>query len=308
MSESTTQRFDRLAAAPLIATVSRRSGLGSWTVSVREIVAHRQLLGLLVRRDITSRYKDSALGLLWTLINPLIQLIVYYTVMGQFLGAARAGGIPDFALYIFSGLTIYVLFSESVSSATGSIVANAGLVKKVYVPREVFPLASIGSASFTFAMQLVVLVIACFVLGAPPLHADILFAIPSILLVIIYATATGLLLGALNVYLRDMQYLSNILLMLALWSSPIVYGWTMVRDTLAGISWMPAWAIEVYTSSPLTLAVLGFHRAFWVAGSPADYPEQLLLRMGIAMLIGLVLLWLCHRAFARMQGNFAQEL
>jgi len=308
VSESTTQRFNRLAAAPLVATVSRRTGLGSSTTAVSEIFAHRQLLGLLVRRDITSRYKDSALGLLWTLINPLIQLIVYYTVMGQFLGAARAGGIPDFALYIFSGLTIYVLFSESVSSATGSIVANAGLVKKVYVPREVFPLASIGSASFTFAMQLVVLVIACFVLGAPPLHSDILYAIPSIALVIVYATATGLLLGALNVYLRDMQYLSNILLMLALWSSPIVYGWTMVRDTLAGISWMPSWAIEVYTSSPLTLAVLGFHRAFWVAGSPADYPTQLLLRMAIAFVVGIVLVWLCHRAFTRMQGNFAQEL
>lgn len=308
MSESTTQRFDRLSATPLVATVSRRTGFGSSFASVSEIIAHRQLLGLLVRRDITSRYKDSALGLLWTLINPLIQLIVYYTVMGQFLGAARAGGIPDFALYIFSGLTIYVLFSESVSSATGSIVANAGLVKKVYVPREVFPLASIGSASFTFSMQLVVLVIACFVLGAPPLHVDILYAIPSIVLVIVYATATGLLLGALNVYLRDMQYLSNILLMLAMWSSPIVYGWTMVRDTLAGISWMPAWAIEVYTSSPLTLAVLGFHRAFWVSGGADDYPAHLLLRMSIAFLVGIVLVWLCHRAFSRMQGNFAQEL
>jgi len=308
VSESTTQRFERLAAAPLVATVSRRTGfLGSFA-SIREILAHRQLLGLLVRRDITSRYKDSALGLLWTLINPIIQLIVYYVVMGQFLGAARSGGIPDFALYIFSGLTIYVLFNESVSGATASIVTNAGLVKKVYVPREVFPLASIGSASFTFAMQVVVLVIACFVLGAPPLSFGLLYAIPSIVLVLIYATALGLLLGALNVYLRDMQYLSQIVLMLALWSSPIVYGWTMVRDTLERITWMPEWAIDVYTSSPLTLAVLGFHRAFWVSGSPADYPADLLLRMGIAALIGLVVLWLCHRAFAKLQGNFAQEL
>ncbi|MBD3757432.1 MAG: ABC transporter permease [Microbacterium sp.] len=308
MSESTTQRFERLATAPLIATVPRRTGIGSSWGALREIAAHRQLLGLLIRRDITSRYKDSALGLLWTLINPIIQLVVYYVVMGQFLGAARAGGIPDFALYIFSGLTIYVLFSESVSSATGSVVANAGLVKKVYVPREVFPLASIGSASFTFLMQVVVLIVACFVLGAPPLHADVLYALPSIALVLVYATATGLLLGALNVYLRDMQYLSQILLMLAMWSSPIVYGWTMVRDTLASISWMPSWAIDVYTSSPLTLAVLGFHKAFWVAGSPADYPSHLLLRMAVALIAGIVLLLLCHRAFSRMQGNFAQEL
>ena len=228
MSESTDRRYERLAATPLAATVAPRTGFFASFASMREVIAHRQLLGLLVRRDITSRYKDSALGLLWTLINPLIQLAVYYVVMGQFLGAARAGGIPDFALYIFSGLTIYVLFSESVSGATASIVTNAGLVKKVYVPREVFPLAAVGSASFTFAMQVVVLTIACFVLGAPPLTPDIVYAIPSIVLVVIFATALGLLLGALNVYLRDMQYLSQIVLMLAMWSSPIhAHGWNV---------------------------------------------------------------------------------
>lgn len=305
MTESSAERFARLAQEPLVPTVPPRTGFARSTHSVRSIFAHRQLLGLLVRRDVKSRYKDSALGLLWTLINPLVQLVVYYTVMGQFLGAAR--GIDDFALYIFSGLTIYVLFSETVAGATASVVANAGLVKKVYVPREVFPLASVGSASFTFAMQVVVLVIACFVLGAPPLSADLLFAIPAVLIMLIFGTALGLLLAGLNVYLRDMQYLSQIVLMLAMWSSPIVYGWTMVRDTFA-LAGLPSWAIDVYTANPLTLAVLGFHRAFWTAGEPSDYPSQLLLRMAIAIVVGLPLLWLCHRAFARLQGNFAQEL
>tara|TARA_B100000378_G_scaffold164057_2_gene132119 strand:- start:625 stop:1443 length:819 start_codon:yes stop_codon:yes gene_type:complete len=272
---------------------------------VKDIVSHRQLLGLLVRRDIKSRYKDSALGLMWTLINPLVQLTVYYTVMGQFLGAAR--GIEDFALYIFSGLTIYVLFSETVSGSTGSVLANAGLVKKVYVPREVFPLAATGSATFTFGMQVVVLLIACIVLGAPPLSLDILYFVPATLIMLIFGTALGLLLAGLNVYLRDMQYLSGILIMLGMWSSPIVYGWTMVRDTFA-IAGLPAWAVDIYTSNPLTLAVLGFHKAFWMAGTADDYPTHLLLRMSIAIVVGLILLWLCHRAFARMQGNFAQEL
>lgn len=305
MSETPSERFSRLAAETLVPVSAGRTGLLGVGRSIRSVYAHRHLLGLLVRRDIKSRYKDSALGLLWTLINPLVQLIVYYTVMGQFLGAAR--GIDDFALYIFSGLTIYVLFSETVSGSTTSVVGNSGLVKKVYVPREIFPLASVGSALFTFSMQVVVLIAACFVLGAPPLTADIVFFFPSVILVVIYGAALGMLLAALNVYLRDMQYLSQILLMLAMWSSPIVYGWTMVRDTFT-LAGLPAWALDIYTNSPLTLAVLGFHRAFWVAGTPADYPPQLLLRMAIAAVIGLVLLWLSQRAFARMQGNFAQEL
>ena len=301
MNDSARLRYDRLAHEPLT-PVTHRSG---FIPSVRAIVASRQLLGGLVRRDIKARYKDSVLGLLWTLINPIVQLIVYYVVMGQFLGAAR--GIPDFAIYIFSGLTIFVLFSETLTGTTGSIVANAGLVKKVYVPREVFPLASIGSALFTFSIQLLVLVSACFILARPPLSMGIFFAIPSVVLIVVFGLAFGLLLSALNVYLRDVQYLTQVVLMLALWASPIVYSWTMVRTVLDQFD-MPAWVLEVYTNNPLTLAVLGFHRAFWVSGTAADYPPNLLLRMVIATLVGLVLVWLCQRVYARLQGNFAQEL
>jgi len=235
----------------------------------------------------------------------MVYVIVYYVVMGQFLGAAR--GIPDFAIYIFSGLTIYALFSEALTGSTGSIVANAGLVKKVYVPREIFPLSTLGSSLFTFTVQLGVLIVACIVLGAPPLSIGLVYFLPSLALIVVYAMAIGLLLSALNVYLRDVQYLTAVLLMLAMWSSPIVYGWTMVNTVFDQFG-LPAWLLEVYTNSPLTLAVLGFHRAFWVAGSAADYPTDLALRMGIAFLIGLVLVWVGQRVFSRLQGNFAQEL
>ncbi len=280
------------------------SHAGFWA-SLKAVIAHRELLARLVRRDIKARYKDSVLGLLWTLINPIVQLIVYFVVMGQFLGAAR--GIPDFAIYIFSGLTIYVLFNETLTGTTGSIVANSGLVKKVYVPREVFPLASVGSAMFTFVVQLVVLIAACVILGAAPISLGLVYFFPAVAIVVIYGLAFGLLLSALNVYLRDVQYLMQVVLMLAMWASPIVYGWTMV-NTVFDTFGFPNWLLEVYTNNPLTLAVLGFHRAFWIAGTPADYPPGLAIRMGIAILVGLVLVWVCQRVFAKLQGNFAQEL
>ncbi|POX65843.1 ABC transporter permease [Microbacterium sp. SGAir0570] len=301
MTDSALARFERLEHEPLAPIAS---GTG-FVASVRAVWAHRQLLALLVRRDIKARYKDSALGLLWVLINPIVQLTVYYVVMGQFLGAAR--GIPDFAIYIFSGLTIYAFFSEMLSGSTGSIVANSGLVKKVYVPREIFPLASIGSAMFTFLVQLAVLIAACFILGVPPFSMGLIYFVPAVGLIIVYGLATGLFLSALNVYLRDVQYLTQVVLMLAMWASPIVYAWTMVNRVFDEFGF-PAWLLEIYTNSPLTLAVLGFHRAFWVSGSPADYPPHLALRMAIAFVIGLVLVWACQRLFARLQGNFAQEL
>lgn len=272
---------------------------------IREIIHHRDLLWLLTRRDLQVRYRGSVLGFLWTLIKPLVMLATYYIILGQVLGAAR--GIPNFAIYIFSGLTIYLLFSESVGAAAGSIVNNAGLVKKIYVPREIFPLASLGGALFLVGMQFVVLIGAIAVSGQWPTFDGLLYFFPAVLLMLVYSLAIGLLLSVLNVYLRDVQYITEILLTLMMWGSPIVYSWQMVGDVLERFN-LPAWLLEVYTNNPLTLAVLGFHRALWASGSPADYPADLALRMGIAGIVGLLLLGFAQLVFQRRQGNVAQEL
>ncbi len=272
---------------------------GSWH-SLREIFRHRELLSLLVRRDLKSRYKDSVLGFVWTLVRPLTQLLIYAIVIGKVLGAAK--NIPDFAIYVFTGLTVYSLFSEIISGTTASIVGNSGLIKKIYLPREIFPLASVGSAIFNFLIQFVILLGATLVIGKPPLHAEAWYLIPSVLLLLVFGTAFGLLLSAINVYLRDVQYLVEVVLLLLLWASPIVYSWTMVRDALG-----PSLALDIYTDNPVTLAVLGFQRAMWVGGQGvAEYPDFLLLRMGIAFVIGIVLLLGFQRVFSRLQGNFAQ--
>jgi ABC-2 type transport system permease protein len=281
------------------------SGAASLVRRVREIVQHRELLWLLTRRDLQVRYRGSALGFLWTLIKPLIMLATYYLVLGQILGAAR--GIPAFAIYVFAGLTIYLLFSESVGAAAGSIVNNAGLVKKIYVPREIFPLASVGGALFIVGMQFVVLIAAIVVSRQWPDPMGLLYLIPSLLLILVYALAFGLLLSVLNVYLRDVQYISEILLTILMWASPIVYSWRRVGELVAEYG-LPAWVIDVYTNNPITLAVLGIHRALWAGGTPADYPADLWLRMLIAGVAGLVLLMLAQLVFQRRQGNVAQEL
>ena len=294
-------RYERLEALPLLPASPPSKRVGGLITAIREISANRQLLDLLVRRDLKSRYKDSALGFVWTLIRPITQLIVYYVVLGQFLGAAR--GIPDFAVYIFTGLTIYGLFSEIVAGGTGSIVGNSGLIKKVYVPREIFPLASVGSALFNFVVQLVVLFAATAIFNVFPMHAKLLYFIPSVAIILIYGLAFALLLAALNVFLRDIQYLSDVVLMLLMWASPIVYSWSAAANQFGN-----SILLDIYTNNPITLAVLGFHKAFWINGAPEEYPPDLILRMGIAMAVGLIVLLLCHRVFAKLQGDFAQEL
>ena len=113
--------------------------------------------------------------------------------------------------------------------------------------------------------------------------------------------------AASNVYLRDVQYITDVVMMLAMWGSPIVYSWTMVSSAFQQLG-LPSWAIDIYTNNPITLGVLGFHRAFWAAGTPADYPENLGIRMLVAGVVGIVLAVVAHRVFTRLQGNFAQEL
>lgn len=295
-------RYRRLEALPL----KPFAGSGAHAPrKIRELFAHRQLLWLLTRRDLQVRYRGSVLGFLWTLIRPLVLLLTFYLVLGKILGAAK--GIDNFGIYIFSGLTIYLLFSEALGASAGSIVDNGGLVKKIYVPREIFPLAAVGGGLFMFFMQMVVLIAAITVVGAWPDPFGLLYLIPSIVLVLIYVLAFGLVLSAVNVYLRDVRYIVDLLLTLMMWGSPIAYGWTKVSDVIAEYH-LPSWVLEVYTNNPLTLGVLGFHRALWSGGSAADYPDHLATRMLVAGVVGLVLLMLSHTLFQRMQRNLAQEL
>lgn len=300
MTDSATARAAALAQEPL-RIAGPRPGFARGTLSsVRDIVSHRELLGSLVRRELKARYKDSALGFVWSLARPLAMLLIYYIALGQFLGAARS--VPDFAIFIYTGLTAWGLFSEIVLGGTGSIVANSGLIKKVYLPREVFPLSVVGSSLFNFAIQLVILLGATVVAGKVPTGERLLYFPLSLAVILVWATALALLLSAVNVYLRDVQYLVDVIIMILFWASPIVYAWRQVTDHVSGA------LADVYLANPMTLAVMGFQRAFWISGDGQPTPDQLGVRLLVVLGIGLVLLWLCQRVFARLQSNFAQEL
>jgi len=270
--------------------------------TVREIWRRRELVGLLVRRELRARYKGSSLGILWSLIKPLAQLLIYYFAIGQILGAARS--IPSFAIFVFIGLTAWTLATEIVTSGTRSIVDNAGLVKKVTLPREIFPLAAVGGALVNLGIQFVVLLGAMIAVGQFPLSWGALWVVPSLALIVTFSTAIAMLLAALNVYLRDIQHLVDVVLIVAFWISPIVYAYSFVSNLSLG------WLLQAYLLNPITLGVLGMQRALWAAGSgvPGNFPPQLGLRILVAFLISVLLLWVSHRVFQKLQGNFAREL
>lgn len=301
-SDQARERADRLRDLPFQEAAPTGGFVSGAVASVAGLRDYRGLLRLLVARELKVRYKDSALGFLWSLLRPLALLLVYYVAIGKFLGAQRQ--IPDFAIFVFAGLMIWQLFAEIVNGATGSILGNAGLVKKVYLPREVFPLSVVGSAAFNFGVQLVVLVIACVALGRVPTGSRLLFLPLAFLVVVVWATAFGLVLAAVNVYLRDTQYLVEVGVMVGFWATPVVYSWPLVRNAIATNPLLQ----DLYLSNPVTLAVLGMQRAFWVSAPPDAVPDGVGTSLVVALLVGLVLLWPAQRVFARLEGNFAQEM
>jgi ABC-2 type transport system permease protein len=299
------QRAERdalLAEMPLLEASPPTTFFRGTGRSLREIWNYRELLGMLFRRELKVRYKDSVLGFFWTLLRPLAQLLVYSIAIGKFLGASRA--ISDYPVYVFAGLTIWQLISEIIAGGTGSLLANGGLIKKVYLPREVFPLGVVASSLFNFVTQVLILTAATFAFGKPLHPGNLGYAALSLGIVVIWATALAFVLGAINVYLRDVQFLVEIGLMWGLWTAPVVYPLKQVSTVLAAHEWVKT----IYLANPITQAVLGFQRAFWTSGGSADTVPNLAEKMGITIGVGLVLLWLAQRVFARLQSNFAQEL
>lgn len=273
---------------------------GTWS-SVRDIVQYRELLVLLVRRELRARYKNSSLGFVWSFAKPIAQLLIYTLVLGELLRMNR--GVPQFAIFVFCGLTLWTFFNEMVAGGTGSVVANSGLVKKVYLPREVFPLSTVGGAAVNFGIQFVVLLIATVVTGQAPLSPSIVYVPAAVLLMLLVGTATALVLSAVNVYLRDVQHLVEIAIMVLFWASPIVYSYSYVHDYLGGNA-----LEQVYLANPVTIAILAFQKGMWIAGPDSAFPPDLTLRLAVGILVSIVLVWVGQRVFTRLEGNFAQEL
>lgn len=268
-----------------------------------DVVRSRFLLKLLVRKELKVRYRGSVLGLLWSYVKPGVQFIVFYLALGVFLGLNK--GTENYAVYLFSGIVLINFFTEALGNAARSIVGNGGLIKKIYLPRELFPVASVWVSGVHFFPQLVVLVIACLFSGWHPSIIQLLAAVAAFLLTALLATGLGLFFGAVNVYFRDSENIVDLLLMVVTWASPVLYMWTMVQKALG------AGFFFIYQMNPITIAVEIFHYAFWypTTAQTAELPPNLLaLWLPVGLVVSVLLILLGQFTFRRLEGRFAQEL
>jgi ABC-2 type transport system permease protein len=274
---------------------------------IREVLQYRELLVGLVRKELKVKYKNSSLGFLWSMLNPALYLVVFYVVFQVFLGS----GIPRFPIYLLSGLLVWNFFSTSLGAATGSITANSSLVNKVFFPRTILPLASVGASLVHFFLQGIVLLGALAVFQQPVPWSYLWLIVPALAVLLVMASAFGILLGAVNVYARDTQHLLELVLLAWMWLTPIVYQYQLVATKLEERD-LPSWLALL---NPVTPIILCFQRGIYGTVSsngveilPDESQWWYLRNLGFVAIFAAVLLSVAVRVFDRLQGNFAEEL
>jgi ABC-2 type transport system permease protein len=271
-----------------------------------EIVRHREVLVNLTRKELKVKYKSSALGVAWSMLNPLLYLVVFYLVFTFFL----RNDVDNFAVYLVSGLLGFTLFSTGLQGATSSVVANASLVTKVAFPREILPLSAIGAGLVHFFYQLVVLVVFITVFGHPYVGANLVLVPAALAVLLLLVVALGLGTAALNVRYRDTHHFVELALLAWFWVTPIVYSASVVFDNIHSEVLRQA-----YLANPVTAITLALQRAIY-GGTSAEaiaiLPDPGLVwyffRLGLVAAGSLLLLVLTWRVFFRMSGDFAEEL
>jgi len=254
-----------------------------------ELWAYRDLLSILSERNLKLRYKQTALGVIWVVLQPLIAALIFAVIFGGFAQLPTDGS--PYLLFAFSGTLIWNLVSNSISRAGNSLVGDERLISKVYFPRMIIPAASIVAVVVDFLIGLVVLGI-LLVLYQQPLTPALLTLPLFVALALVLALGMSLLISALNVYYRDFSYVLPFFLQVWMYASPVAYSASLVPE-----QWQ-----ALYSLNPMVGIILGFR---WAVLGDTAFPAFPLLISAIAAIAMLVIGGL---VFQRVEQSFADVI
>ncbi len=266
-------------------TVVIRPSRGWIPVNLRDLWRYRELLYFLTWRTIKVRYKQTALGFTWAIIQPFFMMVVFTLFFG-YLAKVPSEGIP-YPIFNYTALLPWTLFAEGINRSSQSLVSDANLVQKVYFPRLVMPLASILSPVVDFAIASTILIGMMFYYGYPP-TVKILWLPVFILLALMTALGAGLWLSAINVKYRDIRYVIPFLVQLWLFASPVVYSSSLVP---------PQFQI-IYGINPMSGVIEGFRWALLGTEPPGSL-------IAISVIMVIVILVAGAFYFRRSEKTFA---
>jgi lipopolysaccharide transport system permease protein len=213
-----------------------------------DLYRYRELFGNLFRRDLQTRYKGSALGVAWSLLNPLILLGIYFLVFSLLW---KVASVPHYGLYLLVGLALWLFFSTSLTMGSRSMVDSAALVKKVRFPRQLVPLSVVATQLVTFAAMLVVLMVVDAIV-LPETRDTFLLAIPIAVGIVAFVAGVTLLVACANVVFRDVEHLVAAVLLPWFFLTPILY---RLEDLPGGVQQYD-WVVTILRwVNPLTPAL-----------------------------------------------------
>jgi lipopolysaccharide transport system permease protein len=239
---------------------------------------YRELVALLVSRDLKVRYKRSVLGMGWTLLNPLLQMVVYTLVFSTIMRV----NVPQFPVFLLAGLLPWTLISVSLTGAAHCLLNNQGLIRKVAVPQMVYPLAVVASKLVDLLLSLVPLAIIAALLGRPP-GLSWLGLLPSVVLVTLFSSGLALLFSSLTVFYRDMRHLIDILIQVWFYVTPVIYPASYLDK-------LPYPALRyVLAANPATPIVRCFQASLYEGHLPGgDLLGPAVLSTAIVLVLGMV--------------------
>ena len=269
-----------------------------------EVFRRRYLLRMLVRREVSARYQGSFLGLMWSYINPLSQLFIFWFVMGKIIGRST----EMFAVHVFCGLIVVQFFIETFNAGTRSIVRNRSLVQKMAMPREMFPVASMLVSLYHMGPQLVILTFIVVLTGWTPDPVYLLGFLLALAIIAALGTSLALVFSVANVFLRDVSSFVSILTNFVRFAVPMIYPYSLVDQRFGSFA-------QYYLFNPIADAVLLVQQAFWV-GSTKDpaaihaqhIPEHLYAYGFLSLGIALVMLVIGQAVFRRFENRIPEQL
>lgn len=253
----------------------------------KELYRYRELLKTSIQKEIRGKYKGSILGVLWSFLNPLLMVVVYAIVFPYLMRMTQ----DNYLVFLIVGVIPWVFFTNVVTSGCNCVWINGNIIKKVYFPREILPISVVGAGLINFAISCIIILIFCLFSGIG--FSINLLWLPAIAIVqCMLSLGMLFILSAINVYVRDIEYLVQFIMNLVFYATPIIYN----------VSIFPAKFRWVLYLNPLAHLIDAYRAIFYYKTMPN------LASLGIVGLISFVVLVLGYLIFKRMEKGFAEEV
>ncbi len=253
----------------------------------RELWRHRELLWLLTLREIKVRYKQTALGVAWAVLQPL-SLMVVFTVFFSWFARIESDGIP-YPLFSYAALLPWTFFSTSLSFAIPSLIANSHIITKIYFPREVIPLSAVMAALLDFLIASVAFVLLLVAYRVPP-SWNLLYVAPIVMIQVLFTAGVSLLLSAFTVLYRDVRHTLPLVIQIWMFVTPILYPASVVPER---------WRVWYFSLNPMAAIIDGYRQAIL-----QHQPPQLGYLL-LAAAVSCLLVWAGYKYFKHLEREFA---